>query len=157
MTVPPEKRAIKFRRFSCPMRSSNCARNMPLFSDVHSDAPRSLAPKTALVAFDGEPLPREVRYSCDGINTHGAYTAPGFRVAQHLITTDSDHKDLVVFTPQGEPVAGAVMPADIYVAGRFHDYMYGAADLARMILHTVNLCNTDTSNISRASEKESGL
>ena len=51
---------------------------------------------SALVAFDGEDMPRVVRYSCDGINTHRDHTAAGYRVAQHLISTDSDHKDLVV-------------------------------------------------------------
>lgn len=99
---------------------------------------------TALVSFDSADLPQVVRYSCDGILTHRDYTAAGFQVAQHLITTDSDHKDLVIFTPDGEPINGVTMPTDIYVAGKFHDYVYGPADLGRMILHRVNLCTITT-------------
>ncbi|TFD11528.1 hypothetical protein E3T26_12675 [Cryobacterium sp. TMT1-21] len=95
---------------------------------------------SALVAFDGEDMPRVVRYSCDGINTHRDYTAAGYRVAQHLISTDSDHKDLVVFTPEGEPLNDAAVPQRIYVAGHFHDYIYSPVHIAQVILHRVNLC-----------------
>jgi hypothetical protein len=98
---------------------------------------------TVLVAFDGEQMPREVRYSCDGINTHRDYTAAGYQVAQHLISTDSNRKDLVIFTPDGAPISGGVIPPDIWVAGHFYDYVYGPTDLARMILHHVNLCVVD--------------
>lgn len=96
---------------------------------------------SALVAFDGEDLPRVVRYSCDGINTHRDYMAAGYRVAQHLISTDSDHKDLVVFTPEGEPINDAAVPHGIYVAGHFHDYVYSPVHIAQVILHRVNLCS----------------
>ncbi|TFD37029.1 hypothetical protein E3T37_12590 [Cryobacterium sp. TMT2-10] len=95
---------------------------------------------SALVAFDGEDMPRVVRYSCDGINTHRDYTAAGYRVAQHLISTDSDHKDLVAFTPEGEPLNNAAVPHGIYVAGHFHDYIYSPVHIAQVILHRVNLC-----------------
>lgn len=57
---------------------------------------------TVLVAFDGEEMPREVRYSCDGINTHRSYTAAAYAAAQKIISTDSDHTDLEIFTPEGE-------------------------------------------------------
>lgn len=95
---------------------------------------------TALVAFDGDALPREVRYSCDGINTHRDYTAAGFAAAQEIISTDSDHKDLVIFTPEGEPIAGVVLPSSIYANGHFHDYIYSAENIAQAILHHVNFC-----------------
>ncbi|TFD27056.1 LPD29 domain-containing protein [Cryobacterium cryoconiti] len=95
---------------------------------------------SALVAFDGEDMPRVVRYSCDGINTHRDYTAAGYRVAQHLISTASDHKNLVVFTPEGEPINNAAVPHGIYVAGHFHDYIYSPVHIAQVILHRVNLC-----------------
>ncbi|TFC94502.1 MULTISPECIES: LPD29 domain-containing protein [Cryobacterium] len=97
---------------------------------------------SALVAFDGEDMPRVVRYSCDGINTHRDYSAAGYRVAQHLISTDSDHEDLVVFTPEGEPLNDAAVPHGIYVAGHFHDYIYSPVHIAQVILHRVNLCTT---------------
>jgi hypothetical protein len=97
---------------------------------------------TVLVAFEGDELPREVRYSCDGINTHRDYTTAGYRVAQHLITTDSDHKDLVLFTNAGEPIPDAALPADIYVAGHFHDYLYSPVHVAQCILHRVDLTTT---------------
>ncbi|TFC63806.1 LPD29 domain-containing protein [Cryobacterium sp. TMT2-4] len=96
---------------------------------------------SALVAFDGEDMPRVVRYSCDGINTHRDYTSAGYQVAQHLISTDSDHRDLVVFTPEGEPLNDAAVPHGIYVAGHFHDYIYSPVHIAQVILHRVNLCN----------------
>jgi len=99
---------------------------------------------SALVAFEGEELPRVVRYSCDGINTHRSYTAAGYRVAQHLISTDSDRKDLVLFTIDGDPIAGATVPHDIYVNGHFHDYIYGPEHIAQVILHRVNLCTVTT-------------
>jgi hypothetical protein len=95
---------------------------------------------TALVAFDGETMPREVRYTCDGINTHRSYTAAGYVVAQHLISTDSDHKALVLFTPEGQAVSGVMLPTDIYVAGHFIDYVYSAEGIAQRILHHINLC-----------------
>ena len=94
---------------------------------------------SALVAFDGETMPREVTYVCDGINTHRDYTAAGYLVAQQLISTDSDHKDLIVFTPAGEPLADAAIPADLYVAGHFHDYLYSPINIAQQILHHINL------------------
>lgn len=97
---------------------------------------------TALVAFEGEELPREVRYSCDGINTHRDYTAAGYRVAQHLISTESDRKDLVLFTPEGEALSGVALPADIYVAGHFRDYLYSPVNVAQCILHRVDLTAT---------------
>ena len=59
---------------------------------------------------------------------------------RHLISTDSDHKDLVVFTPEGEPINDAPVPHGIYVAGHFHDYIYGPVHIAQVILHRVNLC-----------------
>lgn len=95
---------------------------------------------SALVAFEGEEMPRVVRYCCDGINTHRDYTTAGYRVAQHLISTDSDHKDLVLFTPEGDPINSAPVPSDIYVAGHFHDYIYSPVHVAQVILHRVNLC-----------------
>jgi hypothetical protein len=95
---------------------------------------------TALVAFEGEELPREVRYVCDGINTHRDYTPAGYQVAQHLMSTDSDRKDLVLFTEEGEPITDAVLPPDLYVAGHFHDYIYSATHAAQRILHRVDLC-----------------
>lgn len=60
----------------------------------------------ALVAFDGDELPREVRFSCDGINSHRSCIAAGYRSVQQLISTDSDRKDLVIFTPEREPIPG---------------------------------------------------
>jgi hypothetical protein len=101
---------------------------------------------SALVAFAGEELPREVRYVCDGINTHRSYTAAGYRVAQHLITTDSDQKDLVLFSPDGTPIAGVALPASIYVAGHFHDYIYSPTNIAQAILHHVNLSTITVAN-----------
>jgi hypothetical protein len=95
---------------------------------------------TALVAFAGEELPREVRYVCDGINTHRDYTAAGYRVAPSLISTDSDRKDVVLFTDAGEPITAAVIPADVYVAGHFHDCLYSPVQLAQRVLHRVDLC-----------------
>jgi hypothetical protein len=97
---------------------------------------------SALVAFDGEAMPREVRYTCDGINTHRSYTPAGYTVAQRLISTDSDRKDLVLFSPDGQAVSGVTLPTDIYVAGHFIDYVYSAEGLAQRILHHVNLCAT---------------
>jgi hypothetical protein len=94
---------------------------------------------SALVAFDGEAMPREVRYTCDGINTHRSYTTAGYIVAQHLISTDSDHKALTLFTPEGEAVNGVTLPADIYVAGHFIDYVYSTEGIAQRILHHINL------------------
>lgn len=61
-------------------------------TDAYDDA------GTALVAFDSDELPREVRYSCDGITTHPDYTAAGFAATQKLISTNSDHESLVIFT-----------------------------------------------------------
>lgn len=60
-------------------------------TDAYDDA------GTALVAFFGDGLPREVRNSCDGITTHRDYTAAGFATAQKLISTDSDNESLVIF------------------------------------------------------------
>ena len=94
---------------------------------------------TALVAFDGEAMPREVRYTCDGINTHRSYTTAGYVVAQHLISTDSDRKELVLFTPEGEAVSGVTLPTDIYVAGHFIDYVYSAEGIAQRVLHHIDL------------------
>lgn len=102
---------------------------------------------TVLIAGEGEQMPREVRYSCDGINTHRDYTTAGFAAAQKIISTDSDHRDLVIFTPEGEPIAGVALPASIYASGYFHDYIYSAVNIAQMILHHVNLSAvTTTSN-----------
>jgi hypothetical protein len=98
----------------------------------------------ALVAFDGEEVPREVRYTCDGINTHRDYTAAGYIVAQHLISTDSDHKDLVIFTAEGEPLNSATIPTDIYVAGHFHDLLYSPVHIAQRILSRIDLCGALT-------------
>ena len=95
---------------------------------------------SALVAFDGEEMPRVVRYCCDGINTHREYTTAGYRVAQHLISTDSDRKDLVLFTSAGDPIDSATLPQSLYVAGHFHDYIYSPTQLAQAILRRVNLC-----------------
>jgi hypothetical protein len=97
---------------------------------------------TVLIAFEGEELPREVRYSCDGINTHRDYTAAGYRVAQHLISTDSDRKDLVLFTAEGEALTGVTLPAHIHVAAHFHDYLYSPVNVAQRILHRVDLTTT---------------
>jgi hypothetical protein len=102
---------------------------------------------TALVSFAGEELPREVRYVCDGINTHRGYTAAGYRVAQHLINTDSDHTDLIVFTPEGEPINDAILPASLYVAGHFLDYIYSPVNIAQAILHHVDLTAARTTSI----------
>jgi hypothetical protein len=98
-----------------------------------------------LVAGEGEEMPREVRYCCGGINSHREYTAVGYRAAQHLIRTDSDHKDLVLFTPEGEPIQNAVLPAGLYVAGHYLDYIYSPTQVAQSILHRVNLCAVTTS------------
>lgn len=95
---------------------------------------------SALVAFDGEEMPRIVHYSCDGMNTHRDHTTAGYRVAQHLISTDSDRKDLVLFTPEGDTINGATLPHSVYVAGHFHDYIYSPTQLAQAILRRVNLC-----------------
>lgn len=95
---------------------------------------------TVLVAFDGEEMPREVRYSCDGINTHRNYTAAAFTAAQKIISTDSDHRELVLFTAEGEKVAGAIVPDSIYANGYYHDYIYSPESIAHAILHHVNLC-----------------
>jgi len=94
---------------------------------------------TVLIASERRNMPREVQYMCDGINTHRNYTAAGYAVAQQLISTDSDHKELVIFTPEGEAIAGAVLPTDIYVGGHFHDYIYSPESIARSILHHVNI------------------
>ena len=99
---------------------------------------------TVLVAGDGEEMPREVRYCCDGINSHRNYTAAGYRAAQHLISTDSDHKDLVLFTPEGEPIQNAVLPNGLHVAGHYLDYIYSPTQVAQSILHSVNLCTVTT-------------
>lgn len=97
---------------------------------------------SALVAFDGDDLPRVLRYSCDGINTHRDHTTAGYRVAQHLISTDSYHKDLVLFTPEGDfAITGDPLPQSLYVDGHFHDYIYSPTQLAQAILRWVNLCS----------------
>jgi hypothetical protein len=94
---------------------------------------------TVLIASETGDMPREVQYVCDGINTHRHYTAAGYAVAQQLISTDSDHTELVIFTPEGVAIAGATLPTDIYVAGHFHDYIYSPENIARSILHHVNI------------------
>ncbi|QNE46133.1 hypothetical protein F1C58_03880 [Glaciihabitans sp. INWT7] len=100
---------------------------------------------TVLVAGQGDQMPREIRYSCDGINTQRDYTAAGYAAAQKIISTDSDHKDLVLFTAEGEKVAGAVLPASIYANGHYHDYIYSPESIAQAILHHVNLCTVRAS------------
>jgi hypothetical protein len=102
---------------------------------------------TALVTFEGEQMPREVRYMCDGINTHRDYTAAGYIVAQHLISTDSDRTDVVLFTDTGEPLTKAVIPTDIYVAGHFHDCLYSPVHVAQRILHHVDLTTNHTTRL----------
>ncbi|ASD24230.1 hypothetical protein C3B61_14735 [Cryobacterium zongtaii] len=99
---------------------------------------------TALIAGEGEEMPREVRYCCDGILSHREYTAAGYRAAQHLIRTESDHRDLVLFTPEGEPIDSATLPDGLYVAGRYLDYLYSPKQVAQAILHRVNLCTVTT-------------
>ncbi|MDY7528385.1 MULTISPECIES: LPD29 domain-containing protein [unclassified Cryobacterium] len=99
---------------------------------------------TVLVAGDGEEMPREVRYCCDGINSHRNYTAAGYRAAQNLISTDSDRKDLVLFTPEGNPIDNATLPDGLYVAGHYIEYVYSPTQVAQEILHRVNLCTVTT-------------
>lgn len=99
---------------------------------------------TALVAGEGEEMPREVRYCCDGILSHRTYTAAGYRAAQHLIRTTSDHRDLVLFTSEGEPIDGAALPQGLYVNGRYLDFIYSPVQVAQAILHRVNLCTVTT-------------
>jgi hypothetical protein len=81
---------------------------------------------TVLIASETGDMPREVQYA-------------GYAVAQQLISTDSDHTELVIFTPEGVAIAGATLPTDIYVAGHFHDYIYSPENIARSILHHVNI------------------
>ena len=95
---------------------------------------------TVLVAGEGEEMPREVRYCCDGINSHRNYTAAAFAAAQTIISTDSDHRELVLFTAEGEKVAGAIVPDSIYANGHFIDYIYSPESIAHAILHHMNLC-----------------
>ncbi|TFC94510.1 MULTISPECIES: hypothetical protein [Cryobacterium] len=95
---------------------------------------------SALVAFDGEDMPRVVHYCCDGINTSRDHATAGYRVAQHLISNDSDRKDSVLFTPEGDTITGTTLLQNLYVAGHFHDYIYDPTQLAQALLRRVNLC-----------------
>lgn len=94
---------------------------------------------SVLIASEGEEMPREIRYMCDGINSHRDYSAAGYVVAQNIISTDSDRKGLVLFTAEGEPVMGAELPHDIYANGHYVDYIYSAIGLAQRILHNVDM------------------
>ncbi|MDJ0336587.1 hypothetical protein QMG83_15265 [Salinibacterium sp. G-O1] len=108
---------------------------------------------SVLIAGEGNDMPREIRYCCDGINTQRDYTPAGFAVAQKIISTDSDHKDLTIFSPEGEKIAGAIMPDSIHANGHYHDYIYSPEDLARVILHHVNLCTVTTASNERKAKQ----
>ncbi|MBG6059685.1 hypothetical protein IWX89_003148 [Cryobacterium sp. MP_M3] len=56
----------------------------------------------------------------------------------------------MVFTPEGAPILDAPCPRGwIYVAGHFHDYIYGPAHIAQVILHRVNPYTTTAPTASQ--------
>lgn len=93
---------------------------------------------TLLLVTAGDDLPEEVRFSCDGINSHRNYS-PAARLHAQRILDDEGHCDIRTCTDTGEPINNGSVPAELYVAGHFHDYLYSPAGLAERILSNVDL------------------
>ncbi|WP_420367169.1 LPD29 domain-containing protein [Curtobacterium sp. L1-20] len=60
---------------------------------------------TTLVAGDGDELPTEVRYSCDGILTTRAYSPAGHLAAQRIVQERSNMPHLVLCDDDGDLTA----------------------------------------------------
>ena len=93
---------------------------------------------TVLLVTAGDDFPEEVRFSCDGINSHREYS-PAARLHAQRILDGEGHRDIRTCTDTGEPINNGPMPAELYVAGHFHDYLYSPAGLADRILSNVDL------------------
>jgi hypothetical protein len=80
---------------------------------------------TVLIARDGDAMPEEVHYLCDGVNIHRSFTAAAHIEAQRIIATDSNMPDLIICDEAGTLVSGILgNPADdaAVIGGRVQRY-----------------------------------
>jgi len=100
---------------------------------------------TALIAGDGDKLPTEVWYSCDGIITTRNYTAAGHLAAQRVIREDSSMRHLVLCDEHGtlNDRSGDLTDGhaeEFSAAGRAWAYPYLSAwEAVRFVLERVDL------------------
>jgi len=88
---------------------------------------------TALIAGQGENMPVEVRYLCDGVNITRTFTPAAHLEAQRIVATDSNKRDLVICDDAGKLIQGNLVGPEDEVAvigGRVQQYPYLDAHMA---------------------------
>ena len=93
---------------------------------------------TQLIVLEGEELPEETRFSCDGINTQRSFSHAAYVHVQSMID-DGGFSEIRVLNEKGEPDYRTAIPSDIAFRGSYYDYVYSPAGLADRILHDIDL------------------
>jgi hypothetical protein len=93
---------------------------------------------TTLIVVAGEDLPDEVRFSCDGINSHREYS-PAARLHAQSIIDAAGHSDIRTCTDTGEAIHHGPVPSEVVLPDRVYDYLYSPAGLAERILSSIDL------------------
>lgn len=103
---------------------------------------------SVLVAGEGEAMPEEVVYGCDGINTARTYSAAGHLEAQRVIETDSSIPHVRVCDEDGNLLKGAgnlIRPGDeVRVAGHGYSDWMDAHQAVHLALYERDLTPTRT-------------
>lgn len=89
---------------------------------------------TTLIAGEDGQMPEEVRYHCDGVNTHRELSPAAALIAQQIIRDDSNVRDLVICDDDGTLVRGNLIGPDraesVVIAGHGFTFPWIDAHLA---------------------------
>ncbi|WP_440711730.1 LPD29 domain-containing protein [Herbiconiux sp. YIM B11900] len=89
--------------------------------------------ESGLIASEGDNLPQEVQYQCDGVNIHRSFTPTAHLEAERIIATDSNVRDLMICDDAGKLVQGNLNgPTDdlAVIGGRVQRHPYLDAHMA---------------------------